>query len=84
MNRREILMRAADLTEGDRDKEYGSWADNSRDIAAMWSVILGTEIQPRDVTLCMAALKLVRLKRGPHQDSYVDLAGYAALGGEHD
>jgi hypothetical protein len=32
----------------------------------------------------MAALKLVRLKRAGHEDSYIDLAGYAALGGESD
>lgn len=84
MNRREILSRAADLIEGDRQKDYGSWQDNAADIAAMWSVILGQRVEPRQVTLCMAALKLVRLKQGPHEDSWVDLAGYAALGGESD
>ena len=84
MNRREILERAADLTEGARQEQYGTWADNAQDIAAVWSVLIGSNVSARQVTLCMAALKLVRLKHGPHEDSYIDLAGYAALGGESD
>ena len=85
MNRREILLQAADIIEGDRQSDYGSWADNARDIAAMWSVILGHEVKPHHVALCMAALKMARLKRdGAHIDSWVDLCGYGALGGEDD
>lgn len=85
MNRREILLQAADITEGDREADYGSWADNARDIAAMWSVILGHAVKPHHVALCMAALKMVRLKRdSAHIDSWVDLCGYGALGGEDD
>jgi hypothetical protein len=84
MKREDILSAAAEITRGDRQKAYGDWSDNAADIAAMWSVILGHEVTPRQVALCMVALKVIRLKHGPHADSWIDLAGYAALGGEND
>jgi|TARA_R110001592_G_scaffold358128_1_gene662287 hypothetical protein len=84
MRREDILTSAMNLTRGNRQKAYGDWAANSADIAAIWSIILGHEVEPRQVGLMMAALKLVRLKRAGHEDSYIDLAGYAALGGESD
>jgi len=84
MKREDILSAAAEITRGDRQKAYGDWSDNAADIATMWSVILGREVTARQVALCMAALKVIRLKHGPHADSWIDLAGYAALGGEND
>jgi hypothetical protein len=36
-----------------------------------------------EVILCMIAVKMSRLIKTPeHEDSWVDIAGYAALGGE--
>jgi hypothetical protein len=84
MNRREILGKAQTIIDGDRQKDYGDWSDNAEDIASMWTVILGSNVSARQVGLCMIALKMVRLKRGPHEDSFVDICGYAALGGESD
>jgi len=38
-----------------------------------------------EVYLCLSALKMARLIVTPtHQDSWVDLAGYASLAGEID
>ena len=52
-------------------------------IAKLWSLILEREVEPHEVALCMAALKLARLiERPTHADSWVDLAGYAACGVE--
>ena len=49
-------------------------------IADRWSVTLGRKITPAQVVLCLIDLKLVRLARDPaHEDSTVDLCGYAAL-----
>ena len=84
MKRRDILLQAADLTEGVRDQEYGSWEENAMAIAGIWSAIIGHKVEPRHVALCMVGLKLVRLKHQPHADSWVDIAGYAGLGGECD
>ena len=51
--------------------------------ADMWSVILNYEVSLQDVYLCMIAVKMSRLIHdSEHEDSWVDIAGYAALGGE--
>lgn len=79
MNRAEILAEAARLIDGDRKAQYGN---TFPDIAAMWSIVLGHEVRPDQVALCMAALKLVRVAHKSHEDGYVDAAGYIALAGE--
>jgi hypothetical protein len=49
-------------------------------IAARWSITLGQPVTPAQVVLCMMDLKLARLRRDPaHNDSMVDLIGYAAV-----
>ena len=49
-------------------------------IAARWSVTLGREVTPAQVVLCLLDLKLARLAHDPsHEDSAVDVCGYAAL-----
>ena len=80
--RERILAEAAALICGDRQAQYGTPQDNFARIAAGWSVILGQEVDPDQVALCMAWLKIARLVNGPHRDSYVDGAAYLALAGE--
>lgn len=83
MNRGEILAEADRLTHGDRDKNYGSPLVNHQRIAAIWSVILGQEVTPSQVALCMAGVKIARLVETPnHEDSFVDAAAYIAIAGE--
>jgi hypothetical protein len=83
MLRQDILTTAGDAIDGDRDRAYGSAHDNWQRIAAMWSQILGVDVTPAQTGLCMIAVKVSRLINTPaHDDSWVDLAGYAALGGE--
>ena len=49
-------------------------------IAARWSLTLGHPVTAAQVVLCMIDVKLTRLTRDPkHQDSALDVAGYAAL-----
>lgn len=82
-NRKEFLDEAEKLINGDREKDYGDPFKNFKDIATGWSLITGAEITPSQVTLMMAWLKMARLFKTPdHLDSWVDLIGYAALGGE--
>jgi hypothetical protein len=75
-------MDADALINGDRQAQYGPPSENFARIAAGWSVILGTDVTPDKVALCMAWLKIARLAQGPHRDSYVDGAGYMALAAE--
>ena len=83
MNRRtDILETAAELINGDRERDYGTPAENFGRIAAGWSVILDQDVSAEQVALCMAWLKIARLVNGPHEDSYVDAAAYMALAGE--
>ena len=83
ITRKKILNDAEAHITGDRNTDYGGAFTNFNDIARIWSVILSKQITREDVSLCMIAVKLARLKTSPdHIDSWVDLAGYAAIGGE--
>ena len=90
MNRFKVLAEAEAATK-DREGDYGSPRKNFERIAAIWNVILAEkfgddydyEISAADVAMMMVAVKLARLIETPdHDDSAVDLAGYAALLGE--
>lgn len=82
-SRGEILEEAHRLTHGERDKNYGTPYINHLRIAKMWSVVLGVEITPSQVALCMATVKIARLVETPdHLDSFVDGAAYISIAGE--
>lgn len=85
--RKTILDRANSIVNGDREKSYGKPEDNFRRIGMMWNAYLGSAINrplaPSDVAAMMALLKLARIASGNYsEDSWIDLAGYAACGGE--
>jgi hypothetical protein len=63
---------------------YGTVPEDSfAKIAALWSVRLGGTVTPDQVTIMMIDLKTVRAWTNPsHTDSWADMAGYAACGGE--
>jgi hypothetical protein len=64
----------------ERSAQYGDAAGNMTTIAQRWSATLGREITPAQVVLCLLDLKLARLAHDPtHEDSAVDVCGYAAL-----
>lgn len=84
--RAEILHAAESCICGQREQDYGSPEDNFGTIAQMWTAYTGTLITALDVAMMMCLLKIARIKNGGGTgDSFVDLAGYAACGGEiHD
>ena len=82
MDRQEILQQAISLTMGDRNEQNGDPRENHERIAKIWSVILHQEIEPYQVALCMAGLKLARLAYNPLEDSFIDGAAYFAIAGE--
>ena len=88
MNRCQVLA-AAEAAVKDREGSYGSPQENFERMAKLWNVILAAmlgkehEISATDVAMMMVAVKLARLIETPdHDDSAIDLAGYAALLGE--
>ena len=78
MNGAMLLQHAAGVVE-QRERIYGPPEALFAQIAARWSLVLGANVSPVQVALCLIDLKLARLVRDPsHLDSIVDVAGYAA------
>lgn len=94
--RESILDAAKRCVCGDREQDYGSPENNFRTIASMWnSYLCGAGlmenhdptvwkgIKPKDVAAMLALLKIARIASGHAKaDNWIDLAGYAACGGE--
>jgi hypothetical protein len=85
MTRKECLDAAAAAVLTDRNLDYGNPEDNFRDIAAIWTIQLGSKLRspitPFEVATLSIGTKLARLKTSPRVvDHWVDIAGYAACG----
>ena len=94
MKRADVLDKAKQCVCRDREQEYGTPEDNFRTVGCLWSAYLTAArpelatvlplkgITPKDVAIMMSLLKVARAATGNSPDSFVDLAGYAALAGE--
>lgn len=83
MNRTQVLAQADRLINGDRQQAYGDASVSFARIAGLWSAYLGVPVSPNDAAAMMALLKISRARGNPASvDSWVDGAGYLALGGE--
>lgn len=75
----DMLLDAARAV-AERGKVYGDAASNMETTASLWSVVLGVDVTPSQVAMCMLQVKVARLLVTPdHSDSVVDIAGYAAV-----
>ena len=77
---RETILQEADrLVHGDRQGVYGHPFDDFSKTASLWSAVLGMEVTPEQVALCMIMVKISRLMQSPdHRDTQVDVGGYIA------
>lgn len=85
MTRAELLDTAKKCVCGDREKDYGTPEDNFNVIAGLWTAYLGVVLDGVDVAAMMVLLKIGRISsstQGGTPDTWVDIAGYAACGGE--
>lgn len=92
MKREEILDAAKRCVCGDREQDYGSPERNFQTIAYLWETYLDARcvfngsdviICPQDVAAMLALMKIARIASGhAKEDNWIDLAGYAACGGE--
>lgn len=74
------LKKAHDIVHGDREKTYGDPGKNLRLIAQYWSAHTGITLTETDVCIMMMMLKIARLRNDQeHDDSWIDIIGYAAL-----
>ena len=82
MNGPELLRHAAGVVDKRRG-EYGEPEHLFANIAERWSQVLGVDVTPVQVALCLADLKMARLAHNPkHLDSLIDVAGYVACAHE--
>ena len=92
MERAEILDAAKRCVCGERELDYGTPENSFKVIGELWEIYIkekcaGTDghvcIVPDDVAALLALLKIARIATGHgNDDNWIDLAGYAACGGE--
>jgi hypothetical protein len=83
VKRDEILATSASLISGERQKTYGTAKDNFTSTGKLWEPVLGVSVSPEQFAICMALVKIDRLRTSPdHEDSWVDAVSYLTLGGE--
>lgn len=89
MTRKDVLAAAEKCVCGDREQDYGTPEDSFQVIANLWADYLqgcGVRIdflEAEDVAAMLALLKIARIATGHGKDdNWIDLAGYAACGGE--
>ena len=80
----EFLRTVNQVISGDRQTDYGDPGSSINRMAETWSAVCpDMEFTPRRAVILMIATKLSRLAHNPnHMDSWVDVAGYAAIGAE--
>ena len=92
MKRSECLSVADKIVNGERQQAYGTPEQNFNRIAELWTTYLASReeerldvITAKDVAVMMMLLKIARIMSGTStQDSWIDIAGYAACGCELD
>lgn len=86
MTRKEILAEAERCVCTNRENEYGSPENNFAKIADLWNAYCGFNewgFDSKDVAAMLVLLKVARVNSGHAKaDNWVDIAGYAACGGE--
>lgn len=81
--RAQILDAARDAVTRDRAATHGPVEETFGAIAAVWSARLGITLAGWQVAILLADLKTCRAWGNPgHADNWIDMAGYAACGGE--
>lgn len=86
----EILQEASDAVCGARNESYGPPIEDFSCQAKMISAYLTrtngsfVKVTPSDIAAIMCCVKLGRQAHVAKRDNWVDLAGYAACGGEID
>lgn len=82
----DILEEAIALINGNRAEDYGDAQKNFQHMADLVNLIIKKadgKLSASDMALVMIQVKIARLQETPdHEDSWTDIAGYAALGAQ--
>jgi hypothetical protein len=65
----------------ERGLDYGHPSDNLSRTASLWAAYLEVPIDPHQVAMCMALVKIARSMETDKVDNVIDLCAYAALSG---
>lgn len=76
MSNESILNEAKRIVHGERGENYGHPFEDFSRTAQIWSAILGIDVTPEQVALCMIGVKISREINRPKRDNIVDGAGY--------
>lgn len=81
-------IQALEATNRERNEDYGTPESNMQLTADLWSPILGIEVTPEQVALCMVQVKIARECHSHKLDNIADAIGYLdvlerVLYGEH-
>ena len=78
---RDLLTNAAD-TIAERGKLYGHYDLTMLRTSKLWSDYLERDIDPMDVAICMALVKIARImETREHNDNFLDAVCYMAMSG---
>ena len=90
--RESILKTASDIVNGHREQDYGTPENNFQCIAELWETYMKRKCLSADADVCFVAedvaammilFKIGRMATGEGTtDTWIDIAGYAACGGE--
>jgi hypothetical protein len=81
MSANDFTKRAEELLDI-RGQHYGDPVVNHLRIAQLWGAYFGRGIEPHEVAICMALVKLSRVaEQATHKDSYEDAIAYLAIAG---
>lgn len=83
MTRDEILKEAARIISTERADDYGPADESFKRIARLWTAYLDVAVSPMDAANMFVLSKVQRTLMSPGKDdTWIDIAGYAALAGE--
>lgn len=83
MNRTEILNKAIEIINKDRQITHGKPEDSFANIANLWSAYLDKVLSVTDVAMLMTLMKIARVKNNNYlDDNFIDICGYSAIAGE--
>lgn len=74
-----VSVEADRLLRGERREDYAHPSVDLVRTAKLWSAIIGVEVDPRLVPLCMVAVKISRQCHRHKRDNLVDIAGWAQV-----
>jgi hypothetical protein len=81
MNASDYLNEARAVIQ-DRGMDYGHPSDNMSRTASLWAAYLEVPIDPHQVAMCMALVKVARSMETSKVDNFIDGAAYFAISGQ--